>query len=348
MTKQEALEAILIPPQLDLLCKEFNLRVEELEPNFEGWTKHVIMAPECVFLFPRHSRFNEWLEKELEIYGVLGANPELRMPELLRIVDDATMSYYKFGVVSRLKGIPFWTFDEEIGVPEYEALLRNLGRQIAAWHDVAVGEIPAAVGPLEPDDHENIADQYRWMLQALSAASMDETLDAVAGSIEKLIVEFGEHRFRDLVSDKNRGMWGAVIKELSSLDPVLIHGDVAEAQILVRSKEDLEITGITDWSTAAIASPLFDFNFWEWGFEIWRFRGSFRMLRRAMWEAYVDRRGISLTTLEGLHLFYVLQEVYWLVKERKPLVEEDRALAKEVRCVLEELEEVNRAIWSLC
>jgi hypothetical protein len=270
------------------------------------------------------------------------------MPKLLRVVDDARLSYYRFGVVSRLKGIPLWTIEQEMGVAEYETLLRNLGHQIALWHGIPLDDAPKIVGPIEPADHDNLTDQYRWMLQVLSPATMDETLNAIACSVDMLIAEFGAHRFRDLTSAKNRARWREVISELAALDPVLIHGDVAEAQILVRSRANLEITGIVDWSTAAIASPLFDFNFWEWGFEIWRFRGSFRRLRRAMWDAYLTERGISLSTIEGLHLFYVLQEVYWVVKEREPLVKEDRDLAEEVRQILEELDEANQAVRGAC
>ncbi len=42
--KEDLLNAILTPPQLERLCREFDLRIDDLEPNFVGWTKHVSLA----------------------------------------------------------------------------------------------------------------------------------------------------------------------------------------------------------------------------------------------------------------------------------------------------------------
>ena len=36
-----------------------------------------------------------------------------------------------------------------------------------------------------------------------------------------------------------------------------------------------------------------------------------------MWQRYLAIAGISLSTLEGLHLFYTLWEMIWLVFKRK-------------------------------
>jgi aminoglycoside phosphotransferase (APT) family kinase protein len=344
MDKQEALSAILIEPQLERLCKEFNLRIEDLEPNFEGWSKLVIMAPDLVFLFPRHLQFNEELEKECEIYRAFNDMSDVPLPRLVKMVDDQKMSYHKFGVTSRLKGVSFSSMEAEFGEREYETLLGNLGRLIAVWHELPLENIPKVVGPMRPDDHGKLADEYRWILEASSPATVDETLASVVRMTEVMIDEFGCHEYRAVLSDGNKRKWREVFRELTKLDEVLVHGDVASEQIIVRSVDDLEITGIVDWSTAAVAHPLFDFNFWEWDHDIWRFRGSFQRLRRAMWKAYLEARGISLSTLEGLHLLYMLLELYWIAKTREPLVDESLPLNEELRVVLRELEEVTLSI----
>jgi aminoglycoside phosphotransferase (APT) family kinase protein len=342
--KQEALSAILIEPQLEILCREFGLRIEDLEPNFDGWSKLVIMAPEFVFLFPRHPRFNEELEKECQIYRAFESLGCVPLPRLVRIIDDERISYHRVAVTSRLKGVSVSSIETGMGVPEYETLLSNLGRLIAVWHEVPLKEIQGIVGPLVPEDHGKLADEYRWIDRALSPATMDETIDSVVCMTESMIGEFELDVHRVLLCEGNRGKWREVLRELAGLDEVLIHGDIASEQIIVRSAKDLEITGIVDWSTAAVAHPILDFNFWEWNHDIWRFRGSFPRLRRIMWKAYLDARGISLSTLEGLHLLYTLLELYWVAKTREPLADESQSLGEELRVTLKELEEVTGAI----
>ena len=100
------------------------------------------------------------------------------------------------------------------------------------------------------------------------------------------------------------------MKELANLPPTLIHGDVHEDQFFVRSRSELKITGLIDWGTAAIGNPVFDFNFGEWGVDIWRYRTHFRRFRQVMWGEYLAARNINLSTVEGLHVFYTLQELY--------------------------------------
>ncbi len=138
--------------------------------------------------------------------------------------------------------------------------------------------------------------------------------------------------------------WREVVADLAALGPVLIHGDIAEDQILIGSEDDLEISGILDWSTAAIANLIFDFNFWEWGFAIWRFQGSFRRLRRAMWETYLEARGISSAAPEGLHLLYSLLALYWVATFHEPLVSEGSPLERESYSILEDLRAVTDSL----
>ena len=56
MKNSAALEAILIRPHLNRFCEEFGLTFGALEPDFQGWSKHIIMSPDLVFVFPRNPR----------------------------------------------------------------------------------------------------------------------------------------------------------------------------------------------------------------------------------------------------------------------------------------------------
>lgn len=72
MTKEQAIEAILIPPQLEAFCKRFDLRAEDIEPNFSGWSKHILMSSEYVFLFPRHFDYELYTLHELHCTATRG------------------------------------------------------------------------------------------------------------------------------------------------------------------------------------------------------------------------------------------------------------------------------------
>ena len=176
MTNQQALLAILTPAQLERFCEQFGLAVSDLEPNFVGWTKHVIVSPDLVFLFTRHPQVDIWLEKELDIYRPFKTIGDDRLPNLVRIVEDDDVSYYRFGAITRVRGIALSTIESDLTLEQCARVLREFGRTIALWHQIPLGDIPGTIQPKFPDEEDGFARHYRWMRQALFNRSTDEAL----------------------------------------------------------------------------------------------------------------------------------------------------------------------------
>jgi aminoglycoside phosphotransferase (APT) family kinase protein len=68
----------------------------------------------------------------------------------------------------------------------------------------------------------------------------------------------------------------------------------------------MRITGILDWEAARIDHPALDFDFAEWGRQMWRRADRFGEIRESMWRAYLRARGLNLQTVHGLHLLFTL------------------------------------------
>jgi aminoglycoside phosphotransferase (APT) family kinase protein len=98
--------------------------------------------------------------------------------------------------------------------------------------------------------------------------------------------------------------WLRELEAVADMDPVLVHGDINEGQILVDDK--LKVTGILDWETAGASHPLKDFDFGEWGYGIFAWEHKFDVLRQQMWEAYAQARGGELPSWRAVHLFFCL------------------------------------------
>jgi len=340
MEKEQALHAILTPKQLENFCEEFGLSMQDIEPDFSGWTKHVILSPDHVFLFPRHIQFDDWLEKELMAYLVFTRFSNIPAPKLIRVVDDPKLSYYRFGVVTRMEGAAFSTIEPGIGVNEYKLLLGELGRLTATCHEIPLDVIPGIIGPKTPNTIGEHTELERWMLMTLSQDTMDQALTSLFSLIVQLIEVIDANEFRSLLTEDNMSKWRNVFEELASLKPVLIHGDIHEDQILIHSRENMEISGILDWGTAAIANPVFDFNFGEWGLNIWRFRSHFKELRSVMWQEYLKARKLSMSIPDGLHIFFTLNELYRVVSSGKPILENEGLTCEdEIQNILATLKE---------
>jgi Ser/Thr protein kinase RdoA (MazF antagonist) len=287
-----------------------------------------------------------WLETELDVYRVFAGLDGVPLQKLVEIVEDRTLSYYQFGVVTRMPGVIFSSVELDLEPEGYERVLRELGELTAVWHDVPLDTLPETIKPKVFDDTWEEADFYRWMYPALSPETVDEAWQEICGLTARLVYDFDDTAFGLLVTDESRAKWRAVLAELANLPPVLVHGDVHEDQFFVRSRSDLTVTGVIDWGTAAIGNPVFDFNFGEWGVDLWRYRDYFGQFRRVMWQDYLRARNLRLSTSEGLHLFYTLQELYCAAKREKPSIVYD-TIEEERRAVLERLVDVTERIPSV-
>ena len=102
----------------------------------------------------------------------------------------------------------------------------------------------------------------------------------------------------------------------------------------------MKITGILDWETVRIGNPVWEFNFYEWGYGIWDWRKKFNELRRMMWKIYLDKRGIKLENYEGLNVFYALSE--FLKSLNKPIAEHENSIFLSLESLVEISEVLER------
>ncbi len=311
---EQCIAAVLTTWQLERFCERFDVSPSELEANFNGWRKHVILSKDKVFLFPRTPEVLQGLRRELALYEAFAHLPSLPLPRLLARVKDRSISYYEFGVVTRLPGVPFLQFMETMSYEQFESALLDLVELTFRWHGIPRDDLPALL-PAQSGSGAKRTTVNNWHERVLSPHTTEEAVDFIYRFVQRLSRPGGLPG--ELASEaETKRKWLAAIGELAHLPDVLVHADVHEESFLV-DHATLEITGVLDWEAARIGKPLWDFNFGEWGLGICRWFEHYPALRRAMWQRYLDIAGISLSTVEGLHLFYTLWEMIWLVFKRK-------------------------------
>ena len=344
LNKAMALEAIMTPPELDQFCQEFGLRIGDLEPDFTGWSKHVIKSPDLVFLFPRHPRYEEWLSTELGVYGLFEDHEKLPVPKLVRCVEDARLSHYGFGVVTRLHGELFGAIEQGLKPNQYEQVLSQLGRLAGIWHSVELDSATSFLGPLKHCLDGDHAESYKWMNRALDRNSLGEAIESAASLVNAEAMSLSIDTFGSLLNDRNLKRWESAFTDLASLDDVLLHGDIHEDQILVRSESELEISGILDWGTASVGNPVHEFNFGEWSGDIFRYRDHFRSFRDTIWSEYLDERHLPGPPAGTVHLFYTLQEFYWTTTKGEAIGFEGPLYESEIRRILGAISETTESL----
>jgi aminoglycoside phosphotransferase (APT) family kinase protein len=311
---RDCVSAVLTPWQLEKFCRLFGLQPSELEANFDGWHKHVLMSKDKVFLFPRSPEFAGEVKRELAFYERFSHLGSVALPKVVRRIKDREISYYEFGAVTRLSGIPFSRFLNEISLDQFEKLLGDLAEIIAVWHSIPKNELPEFLsGPTKTAPKRTTVGN--WHKKVLSPETTEEAVDFIYRFIRRLSATGSlPQTIAREVDTKAR--WAAAMRELAGLSDVLVHGDLHEDHILVESPS-LRITGIVDWETARIGNPVWDFNFGEWGLGICQWWDKLVALRRGMWQRYLEARSISLSTAEGLNLFYILWDMIWLLYKRR-------------------------------
>lgn len=337
MKDKNCIKAILIPPQIDKFCEIFGIKEKELEVNFDGWHKHILTTKDTVFLFPRNPKYKKALQKELDIYEEFTHLNSVPLPKLKKRVKDPEISYYEFGAITKLSGVAFSKFQTKIKSSQVEKFLLNLSKTVSIWHKIPIKELPKI---LEVNSHTTKElSIHNWHKVALFPNKVDKAISFIIGLIQKYSNNFA-------IGDTTRKRWIEVIREIACLDNVLIHGDVHEDQVLVESSDSMKITGVLDWETARIDNPVWDFNFGEWGLEIWDWSDNFIQFRKKMWSTYLKERKISLSTVHGLHLFFTLWEFTWLIKQRneKEIAITETDFQNSVKIYCNRLNELNKLI----
>lgn len=254
--------AVLVPPQAERFAAVAGVDLNRLVLNVTGFNKLVLLDVDRVFLFPRSAMGVEWFERELAAYRALATTNLDIVPRLVGRWEDPDIYPFPFAAVTRLRG----------QVPaEPEALIEQLGRAIACWHEL---EPPALAGARPPRHHH--ASHQRWLRRALDPAT------SAAAAAEAA----------DLLGRPERApVWADLLASAAQLSPVLVHGDIHEDQLLA---DGARLTGIIDWETARVDHPFWDFDLGEWGTGLWRrHRRDFSALWARAWRPYARARGLD-------------------------------------------------------
>jgi aminoglycoside phosphotransferase (APT) family kinase protein len=254
--------AVLVPPQAERFASLVGADLEHLVLNVSGFNKLVLLDSDRVFLFPRSATGLEWFERELTVYQALAEVELSVVPRLLGRWEDPEIYPFPFAAVTRLRG----------EVPEEpEALIEQLGRAIACWHEL---EPPPLAGARPPRHHE--ASHHRWLRRALDPATSASAAAEAASRLNR---------------PARARAWADLLARAARLAPVLVHGDIHEDQLLA---DEGQLTGIIDWETARVDHPFWDFDLGEWGTGLWRrHRRDFSALWARGWLAYAQARGLD-------------------------------------------------------
>jgi aminoglycoside phosphotransferase (APT) family kinase protein len=95
------------------------------------------------------------------------------------------------------------------------------------------------------------------------------------------------------LDDRDATKAGRALERAQRLEPVLVHGDLHEGQLLVTADPPHRLTAILDWQTARVDHPFVEFDLGEWGTALWRgHRTDLAELRGRAWDAYAAARGL--------------------------------------------------------
>jgi len=274
----DRLAAVLVEPQLTRFRHVFGLDGVELAVTFEGWHRYAIISPDRVFLIPRSHVWVDGMSREAQLLGSLTG---VLAPRLIGQWHDPDISPYRVTVLARLPGETWSHHEQDATLDQLIALMTQLGKAIAAWH--AVDPTRLALQTLPEQTH---------FLELMRPETLGATATRVAAAAG--------------IDAARIPVWLRVLGPLVDLEPVLVHGDINEGQILLDSSAVL--TGILDWESAGLCHPLKDFDFGEWGRALWDWQPQFGDLRHVLWDAYANARGVDLPPWEAIHLFFTLIE----------------------------------------
>lgn len=270
LERHDPVFAVVAPPRVPRFRELAGLTDHEVvTADFSGWSKLVLLSDDRAFLFPRDHTQVEFLHREVEALRAVAPVGLAQVPVVEAVWEDDGVSALPVAVVTRLPGRLLAERIESLSADEVGGVLEQLGALAARWHAADPG--PLAHRPPRTHPPQVLVDDLLGRLP-LS--------DAVERAVAPL----------ELDADQQR-TFAEVLRQARSLDPVLVHGDVHEGQVLV--DDDLRVTGVIDWQTARVGHPFTEFDLGEWGTGTWRgHRRSFPALRRRQWATYAGARGL--------------------------------------------------------
>lgn len=288
------LYAILRPPELEAFVRRFGHAADELEPNFDGWHKRAIMTSTRVFLFPRYETDVALVEREAVALASL-ADIEM-VPNLMSLHRDPDISPYPFLETERRFGTNYSVIEDDLSLEQVGDVLEQVGAATAHWHEVDTTRLSETL-------HEVPYVDPRWWTDVLDRDLLRKHVEDAYETIARMVPS-------DVAPEPSWvDVWEGLLAPLTSLEPVLTHGDVHETQLLV--DDDLRLEAVIDWDHACVANPVRDFNFGEWGYGIFAWEVHFDELYGRYWQAYRRERSVALPDHRSLLLFRTLGEAVW-------------------------------------
>jgi aminoglycoside phosphotransferase (APT) family kinase protein len=255
--KADPVLAVIAPPRLTRFRDRLGLgETDPIDADFTGWSKLVLLTADHAVLFPRDHTQVEYLWREVEALRAVAPLGLPCVPTVQDVWEDPSISAYPVVVLDRMPGRPLDQQVEHMPFDELARLFEELGRVAAGWHSVDPSLVPGLPRRSSLDEVTLLVDELE--LSASHAAR-------AAGALERA----------------------------RQLDPVLVHGDLHEGQLLVEPDPPHRLTAVLDWQTARIDHPFTELNLGEWGTALWRgHRRHLPALRGRAWAAYAHARGL--------------------------------------------------------
>ncbi|MBB6551153.1 phosphotransferase family protein [Nonomuraea rubra] len=243
---------------LAAIARRHGVAAGEVRPLPEGVANRVfLLGEELVLRIPRDERFLPDLVKEAAVIPV-AVRAGVRTAEVVAFDGAGSEVGVPYMVLTRTRGVDLARLGPR--APGMAPLLRQVGRELGRLHRLSPPAPPAlaATPPIPPAPPALAADQPGLDAASPSLAAVPVDDGGVdPGALTGRLVEEGW-------IDAEAGRWlGGWLERLSAHLPespplVLIHGDVAPQNLLVRP-ETARLAGIVDWGDAAWADPAADF-----------------------------------------------------------------------------------------
>lgn len=249
--------AVIAPPRLPRFRELLDLQPNEpITGDFTGWSKLVLLTDHHAVLFPRDHTQVDALDREVAALTMVGELGISVVPTVHAVHDDRALSAHRVVVLERMPGVPLSGLIEDAPVAVVGDLFGHLGALAARWHEVDPDRVPML--------------PRRRPLDGLTPMGIELEL-----------------------SDAQTRAAAWALERARTLEPVLVHGDLHEGQLLVDPGPPHTLRAIIDWQTARIDHPFAEFDLGEWGTALWRgHRLQFPDLRRRAWDTYARARGL--------------------------------------------------------